>query len=77
MGAAIQAAMISGQEVDTVLVDVTPYTYGTSAIGVLDGQPYPFMFVPIIHKNSVLPNRKTDVVWRYLVIPLQIEITHF
>jgi len=60
MGAAIQAAMINGQEVDTVLVDVTPYTYGTSAIGVLDGQPYPFMFVPVIHKNSVLPNRKAD-----------------
>jgi len=60
MGAAIQAAMISGQEVDTVLVDVTPYTYGTSAIGALDGQPYPFMFVPVIHKHSVLPNRKTE-----------------
>jgi len=60
MGAAIQAAMIAGQEVDTVLVDVTPYTYGTSAIGALGAQPYPFMFVPIIHKNSVLPNRKTE-----------------
>lgn len=60
MGAAIQAAMISGQQVDTVLVDVTPYTYGTSAIGVLNGEYYPFMYVPIIHKNSVLPNRKTE-----------------
>jgi len=60
MGAAIQGAMIAGQEVDTVLVDITPYTYGTSAIGHLDGQPYPFMFVPIIHKNTVLPNRKTE-----------------
>ena len=60
MGAAIQAAMIAGQAVDKVLVDVTPYTYGTSAIGTLDGMPYPFMFVPIIHKNSVLPNRKTE-----------------
>ena len=60
MGAAIQGAMIAGQEVDTVLVDVTPYTYGTSAIGSLDGMPYPFMFVPIIHKNTVLPNRKTE-----------------
>jgi molecular chaperone DnaK (HSP70) len=60
MGAAIQAAMISGQEVDTVLVDVTPYTYGTGAIGMLKGEVYPFMFVPIIHKNSALPNRKTE-----------------
>ena len=60
MGAAAQAAMINGQDVDTVLVDVTPYTYGTSALGYLDGETYPFQFVPIIHKNSVLPTRKSD-----------------
>lgn len=60
MGAAIQAAMINGQQVDTVLVDVTPYTYGTSAIGQLEGSDYPFVFAPIINKNSVLPSRKTE-----------------
>ena len=60
MGAAIQAAMISGHDVDTVLVDVTPYTYGTSVLGTLNGETYPFVFVPVIHKNSVLPNRKTE-----------------
>ncbi len=60
MGAAIQAAMISGQQVDKVLVDVTPYTYGTSVIGSLKGEPYPFTYEPIIHKNSVLPCRKTE-----------------
>lgn len=60
MGAAVQAAMIAGQQVDTVLVDVTPYTYGTSAIGTLNGEFYPFMYVPVIHKNSVLPSRKTE-----------------
>jgi molecular chaperone DnaK (HSP70) len=60
MGAAIQGAIISGQKVNTTLVDVTPYTYGTSAMGHLNGQTYPFMFVPIIHKNTVLPNQKTE-----------------
>lgn len=60
MGAATQAAMINGQAIDTVLVDVTPYTYGTSALGHLDGMPYPYQFIPIIHKNSVLPIRKTE-----------------
>ncbi|MEQ1528717.1 MAG: Hsp70 family protein [Methylococcales bacterium] len=60
MGAAMQAAMINGQHVDTVLVDVTPYTYGSSAIGTLNGNYYPYMYVPIIHKYSVLPNRKTE-----------------
>jgi molecular chaperone DnaK (HSP70) len=60
MGAAIQAAMINGQDVNAVLVDVTPYTYGTSALGHLDGEYYPHKFVPIIHKNTTLPNRKTE-----------------
>ena len=60
MGAAIQAAMISGQEVNAVLVDVTPYTYGTSAIGYLNDEYYPFTYIPIIHKNTALPNRKTE-----------------
>jgi len=60
MGAAMQAAMINGQDIGTVLVDVTPYTYGTSALGYLDGMPYPYQFVPIIHKNSVLPVHKSE-----------------
>ena len=60
MGAAIQAAMIGGQEVNAVLVDVTPYTYGTSAIGYLNDEYYPYTYIPIIHKNTALPNRKTE-----------------
>jgi len=62
-GAAIQAALIAGAEVSssTVLVDITPYTYGTSAIGELEGELYPYKYVPIIHKNSSLPLSKTEV----------------
>lgn len=65
MGAATQAAMINGEQIDTVLVDVTPYTYGTSALGYLDGEPYPYQFIPIIHKNSVLPARKSEAFMTY------------
>ena len=62
-GAAIQAAIIAGQEISgsAVLVDITPYTYGTSAVGELDGEFYPCMYVPIIHKNSPLPLSKTEL----------------
>jgi molecular chaperone DnaK (HSP70) len=60
MGAAMQAAMINGEDIGTVLVDVTPYTFGTCAVGYLDGLPYPYQYVPIVHKNSVLPVRKTE-----------------
>jgi molecular chaperone DnaK (HSP70) len=62
-GAAIQAAMIGGENVaaSAVLVDITPYTYGTSALGELNGELYPYMYVPIIHKNAPLPINKTEV----------------
>ncbi len=60
-GAAIQAARIAGQDVSTVLVDITPYTFGTSALGELNGQPYMHRFIPVILKNTALPTTKTEV----------------
>ena len=61
MGAAIQAQMIAGGEVSSVLVDVTPYTFGTSAVGELDGMLTPHMYVPIIRRNTPIPVAKTEV----------------
>jgi molecular chaperone DnaK (HSP70) len=60
MGAAIQGAAIAGAEVSAVLVDVTPYTFGTSAIGELDGELYPYHYVPIIARNTPIPVRKSE-----------------
>ncbi|MDD5036764.1 MAG: Hsp70 family protein [Methylococcaceae bacterium] len=60
MGAAIQAGMIAGESVSAVLVDVTPYTYGTSVIGELHGEYYSFKYVPVIRKNTPLPTSKTE-----------------
>jgi len=60
-GAAIQAAVISGARVASVLVDITPYNFGTRAWRVLGGQPYPYCFVPLIRKNSPIPVTKSEV----------------
>ena len=60
MGAAIQGAAIAGEKVSAVLVDVTPYTCGTSALGELDGNLYPYCFIPIIPKNTPIPVRKSE-----------------
>jgi len=60
MGAAIQGAAIAGEKVSAVLVDVTPYTFGTSALGELGGNLYPYCFVPIIPKNTPIPVRKSE-----------------
>ena len=61
LGAAIQAGAIAGAEVSAVLVDVTPYTFGTSALGELNGELYPYYYVPIIPKNTAIPVRKSEV----------------
>jgi molecular chaperone DnaK len=60
LGAATQAAIMAGETVSSVLVDVTPYSYGTSALGMLAGEEYPYVFYPVIRKNSPLPVSKTE-----------------
>ena len=59
-GAAIQGAMIAGETVAAVLVDVTPYTFGTSCLGEFNGDLYPFVYVPVIHKNTPIPVTKSE-----------------
>ncbi len=73
-GAAIQAAMIAGAEVSAVLVDITPYTYGSSAVGELNGALYPYKYVPIIHKNTSLPVSKTEVFYTMVDNQEQVEV---
>ena len=60
MGAAIQGASMAGEKVSAVLVDVTPYTFGTGALGELGGTLYPYCFIPIIPKNTPIPVRKSE-----------------
>ena len=61
MGAAIQGALIAGTQTRTVLVDITPYTFGTSSLGELRGETYEHCFVPLIRKNTPVPVSKSDV----------------
>ena len=59
-GAGIQAAVIAGRQVASVLVDVTPYTFGTNAIAELNGEIYPYTYIPLIRKNTPIPVTKSD-----------------
>ena len=45
-----------------MLVDVTPYTFGTSALGEFEGEIYPYSYVPIIPRNTPIPVRKSWIV---------------
>ncbi|MGC8501286.1 MAG: Hsp70 family protein [Leptospirillia bacterium] len=67
MGAAIQAARIAGLESGQVLVDVTPYTFGTSALAESeDGELSPYVYVPLIRKNTPIPVTKSEVFYTLL-----------
>jgi len=72
LGAAIEGASIGGTDVSAVLVDVTPYTFGTSALGELEGELYPYQFVPIIARNTPIPVRKSEAF--YTVLDNQSEV---
>ncbi|MBW2064234.1 MAG: Hsp70 family protein [Deltaproteobacteria bacterium] len=60
MGAAIQAGIIAGMETHSVLVDITPYTYGTRAVDLYRGRFVSDVFVPIIRRNTPLPVSKSE-----------------
>ncbi|MBF0133544.1 MAG: Hsp70 family protein [Magnetococcales bacterium] len=61
LGAAIQGAIIGGEKGTAVLVDVTPYTFGTSALGMMNGIWTPFVYVPMIRRNTPIPTSKSEV----------------
>jgi len=61
IGAGIQAAREMGIDRSAVLVDITPYTFGTSALGSVNGQPSLTQFVPLIRRNTKIPARRSEV----------------
>lgn len=60
LGAGVLAARLAGHDVDRVLVDVSPYSFGPSHLGLLDGVPYEHCYHAIIPRNTPLPASRTD-----------------
>ena len=60
LGAGVQAGIEMGLDMPAVLVDITPYTFGTSILGELDGRRYAHQFVPLIRRNAKLPATHTE-----------------
>lgn len=62
MGAAVQGGLIAGVDVGPVLVDITPHTLGLESLGDdLGEHSSPFVFAPIIHRNTPLPATRTEI----------------
>lgn len=60
MGAAAHGAVIGGASAHSILVDITPFSFGTSAVDFEDGRPNFDKFVPVIKRNTPLPASKTE-----------------
>jgi molecular chaperone DnaK len=60
LGAGVLASRLAGHEVERVLVDVSPFSFGPSYLGERGGFPYPHCYHPIILRNTPLPVTRTD-----------------
>ena len=62
LGAAVQAGIIAGEEIDAILVDVTPYSLGieTAQIG-YGGRLHADLFTPLVRRNTTVPVQKSQV----------------
>lgn len=60
LGAGIQAAREMGVDSSGVLIDITPYTFGTSAADFNENGFDPHVFVPLINRNTKLPFSHTE-----------------
>ncbi len=61
LGAAVQAAIIAGQPVDSILVDLTPYSLGIESATIMNGQVIPDIFTVLIHRNTTIPVTKEEI----------------
>lgn len=65
MGAAVQGAIIAGEQVGAVLVDITPHSLGIKTLAPEFGEfgfgAPAFQFTPIIHRGTPLPASRSEV----------------
>ncbi|GAK55173.1 chaperone protein dnaK [Candidatus Vecturithrix granuli] len=60
LGAAVQAGIIAKEDIDAILVDVTPLSLGIEVANVsITGQVTGDIFEPLIHRNTTIPVHKS------------------
>jgi molecular chaperone DnaK len=74
LGAAIQGGREMGLDSSSVLLDITPYTFGTSAVGEMEGEPCMTVFVPLIRRNTKLPAARTEAFYTMYDNQEEVEI---
>jgi molecular chaperone DnaK len=61
LGAGVQAALIAGEPLDAILVDVTPHTLGIEVVEWQFGRMMTDRYGPIIRRNTTLPTTRAQV----------------
>jgi molecular chaperone DnaK len=61
LGAAVQAGIIDGDELETILVDVSAHSLGIAAMQVIGWEPVPDRFSVVIPRNTVVPASKAEL----------------
>lgn len=61
LGAAIQGGVMSGLPTTAVLVDITPYTFGTRVFDEYQGSFSQDCYCPVIKRNTPLPAAKSEM----------------
>ncbi len=61
LGAAVQAAIVAGEPMDAILVDVTPHSLGIEIADVEFGRLVTDRYSIIIHRNTTIPTSRSEV----------------
>ncbi len=61
LGAGVQAAIIAGEPIDAILVDVTPHSLGIAVAQNRFGAIITDIYQPLIRRNSVIPTTREEV----------------
>ncbi len=61
LGAAVQAAIVAGEPLDAILVDVTPHSLGIAVAEVMFGRVVPDQYSVIIHRNTTIPTTRSEI----------------
>lgn len=69
LGAGVQAAIIAGEPLDAILVDVTPHSIGIEVADWFLGRPVGDRYAVLIHRNTTLPTTRAQIF--YAMVPGQ------
>ncbi len=74
LGAAVQAAIIAGEPLDAILVDVTPHSLGIAVADWQFGMLVPDLYSVLIERNTTIPTTRSEVYTALTLDQTAIEI---